>query len=152
MTVRGAAPMTARGALNVLAAVHVAPGTFLAIVAASALAGTVAAVAGERGVLVPVVVLELLLGVVLGPHVLGLHADQFIAFFSDLGLGLLFFFAGYEIDMHRIMPATAAAGAARLGAVARARVHDRRRARGRRASCCRCCTRARRWRRRRSAR
>lgn len=51
----------------------------------------------------PVVVIELLLGVVLGPQVLGLHVNQFIQFFSDLGLGLLFFFAGYEIDMHRIM-------------------------------------------------
>jgi Kef-type K+ transport system membrane component KefB len=87
----------------VLAAVHVAPGTFFAIIAASALAGTITAVAGEHGVLVPVVVVELLLGVVLGPQALGLHVNQFITFFSDLGLGLLFFFAGYEIDMHRIM-------------------------------------------------
>ena len=86
-----------------LAAVHVAPGTFFAIIAVSALAGTVTAIAGDRGVLVPVVVVELLLGVVLGPQVLGLHVNQFITFFSDLGLGLLFFFAGYEIDMHRIM-------------------------------------------------
>ncbi len=82
--------------------VHVAPGTFLAIVAASALAGTLAGVAAGRGVLVPVVVVELLLGVLLGPRVLGLHATQFIEFFADLGLGLLFFFAGYEIDLRRI--------------------------------------------------
>ncbi|HEY2282556.1 MAG TPA: cation:proton antiporter [Solirubrobacteraceae bacterium] len=86
-----------------LAVVHVAPGTFFAIIAASALAGSVTAVAGEHGVLVPVVVVELLLGVVLGPQALGLHVNQFITFFSDLGLGLLFFFAGYEIDLHRIM-------------------------------------------------
>jgi Kef-type K+ transport system membrane component KefB len=84
------------------AVIHVAPGTFLAIVAASALAGTLAGVAAGRGLLVPVVVIELLLGVVLGPRVLGLHATQFIEFFSDLGLGLLFFFAGYEIDLRRI--------------------------------------------------
>ena len=81
----------------------VAPGTFLAIVAVSAGAGTVAALTGRTGVVVPVVVIELLAGVVLGPHVLGLHVTAFINFFSDLGLGLLFFFAGYEIDMHRIM-------------------------------------------------
>lgn len=86
-----------------LAVVHVAPGTFFAVIAASALAGAVAAVAGDRGVLVPVVVVELLLGVVLGPRVLGLHVNQFIEFFSDLGLGMLFFFAGYEIDIRRIM-------------------------------------------------
>jgi Kef-type K+ transport system membrane component KefB len=48
-------------------------------------------------------VLELLLGIVVGPHVLGLaHRDDFIDFFSNLGLGMLFFFAGYEIDFERI--------------------------------------------------
>lgn len=84
------------------AAVNLAPGTFLAIVAASALAGTIAAVAAGRGLVLPVVVLELLLGIVLGPRVLGLHVTELIGFFSDLGLGLLFFFAGYEIDVRRI--------------------------------------------------
>ncbi len=88
--------------LTVLGVVHVSPGTFFAIIAASALAATVAATAGARGLIVPVVVVELLLGVVLGPHVLGLKVTPFILFFSDLGLGLLFFFAGYEIDIHRI--------------------------------------------------
>lgn len=83
-----------------LGVVHVAPGTFFAIIAASALAATTA---GGRGLAVPVVVIELLLGVTLGPYVLGLHVNQFIQFFADLGLGLLFFFAGYEIDMQRIM-------------------------------------------------
>jgi Kef-type K+ transport system membrane component KefB len=47
-------------------------------------------------------VLELAFGVVLGPEVLGLHATPFITFFADLGLGLLFFFAGYEIDLRRV--------------------------------------------------
>jgi Kef-type K+ transport system membrane component KefB len=51
----------------------------------------------------PVVVLELLLGIAIGPHGLGLaEMDDFIAFFGSLGLGLLFFFAGYEIDFDRI--------------------------------------------------
>ncbi|HEY5193581.1 MAG TPA: cation:proton antiporter [Solirubrobacteraceae bacterium] len=86
-----------------LGVVHVAPGTFFAVIAASALAATIATVAGGRGVVVPVVVIELLLGVLLGPQLLGLQVNQFIQFFSDLGLGLLFFFAGYEIDIHRIM-------------------------------------------------
>ncbi len=86
-----------------LGVVHVAPGTFFAVIAASALAATIATVAGGRGLVVPVVVIELLLGIVLGPYVLGLHVNQFIQFFADLGLGLLFFFAGYEIDMQRIM-------------------------------------------------
>ncbi len=48
-------------------------------------------------------VLELVLGIVLGPHVLGLNPGAGVAFFSDLGLGLLFFFAGYEIDVRRIL-------------------------------------------------
>ena len=43
------------------------------------------------------------MGVIIGPQVLGLHVDPFVGFFSDLGLGLLFFFAGYELDIGRIM-------------------------------------------------
>jgi Kef-type K+ transport system membrane component KefB len=82
--------------------VNLHPGTFLAIVVASALAGTIAAVAGGRGLVLPVVVLELLLGILLGPWVIGLHVSELVGFFSDLGLGLLFFFAGYEIDLRRI--------------------------------------------------
>lgn len=78
-------------------------GSFLTIVVTAALAGTVAAVAGQRNVFLPVVVLELLLGVIVGPQVLDLaHVNAFTAFFSDLGLGMLFFFAGYEIDFARI--------------------------------------------------
>jgi Kef-type K+ transport system membrane component KefB len=51
----------------------------------------------------PVVVVELFLGIVVGPEVLDLAGtDSFIEFFSNLGLGMLFFFAGYEIDFERI--------------------------------------------------
>jgi Kef-type K+ transport system membrane component KefB len=85
-----------------LAVVNLSPGTFLVIVACSAVAGTLAALAGGRGVVVPVVVLELLFGILVGPQVLGLHVTQLVSFFADLGLGLLFFFAGYEIDVRRI--------------------------------------------------
>ena len=45
---------------------------------------------------------ELLLGVVIGPQVLGLDVTEFMTFFASLGLGMLFFFAGYEIDLKRI--------------------------------------------------
>ena len=49
------------------------------------------------------VVLELVLGIVIGPQVLHLaHSDAFIDFFSSLGSGMLFYFAGYEIDFERI--------------------------------------------------
>src|SRR4051812_42521221 len=78
------------------------PDSFLAVVATAALAGTLATMATARGVLVPTVVAELVLGVVIGPQVLGLHVTDFMVFFADLGLGMLFFFAGYEIDLHRI--------------------------------------------------
>ena len=78
-------------------------GSFLAIVGAAALAGTVAALAGARKVFIPVVVVELVLGVVIGPQALDIaHVDRFTEFFSNLGLGMLFFFAGYEIDVARI--------------------------------------------------
>ena len=78
-------------------------GSFLAIVATAAVAGMVVAVAGARGLFLPVVVVELTLGVVVGPQVLDLaHVNAFTEFFGDLGLGMLFFFAGYEIDLIRI--------------------------------------------------
>jgi Kef-type K+ transport system membrane component KefB len=76
--------------------------SFFVIVVIAALAAiTVAAV--PRRLAPPVVVVELLLGIVVGPEVLGLaETDDFIDFFSNLGLGMLFFFAGYEIDFERI--------------------------------------------------
>jgi Kef-type K+ transport system membrane component KefB len=78
-------------------------GSFLAIVVTGAVAGTVAAVAGGRGLFLPVVVLELVFGIVIGPQGLDIaHVNDFTGFFSDLGLGMLFFFAGYEIDIPRI--------------------------------------------------
>jgi len=70
-------------------------------VIAAAAAITVAVV--PRQFAPPVVVVELLLGIVVGPEVLGLaQTDDFIDFFSNLGLGMLFFFAGYEIDFERM--------------------------------------------------
>jgi Kef-type K+ transport system membrane component KefB len=78
-------------------------GSFLAIVATAAVAGMLVAVAGGRGLFLPVVVVELTLGVLVGPQVLDLaHVNAFTEFFGDLGLGMLFFFAGYEIDLIRI--------------------------------------------------
>jgi Kef-type K+ transport system membrane component KefB len=74
---------------------------FVVVVIAAVAAITVAVV--PRQFAPPVVVVELLLGIVVGPEVLGLaETDDFIDFFSNLGLGMLFFFAGYEIDFERI--------------------------------------------------
>jgi Kef-type K+ transport system membrane component KefB len=95
------------GALTVAAGaptvLSVDAGSFLAIVATAAIAGTLSGVAGMRGIFIPVVVVELALGVVIGPQALDLaQVNSFTDFFADLGLGMLFFFAGYEIDIARI--------------------------------------------------
>lgn len=76
--------------------------SFLVIVGVAALAALAVAIFGRR-VAIPVVVIELLLGILIGPQVLGFaQPDDFIQFFANLGLGMLFFFAGYEIDFQRI--------------------------------------------------
>jgi Kef-type K+ transport system membrane component KefB len=76
--------------------------SFFAIVLIAALAAVTVAVL-PRAMAPPVVVVELLLGIVIGPEVLDLaKTDDFINFFANLGLGMLFFFAGYEIDFERI--------------------------------------------------
>lgn len=76
--------------------------SFFAIVVVAALSAITVALVPRRFA-PPVVVIELLLGIVIGPEVLDLaRTDDFIEFFSNLGLGMLFFFAGYEIDFERI--------------------------------------------------
>jgi Kef-type K+ transport system membrane component KefB len=76
--------------------------SFLVIVVAAAAAGILVAVL-EPKIALPVVVLELLFGIVIGPDLLNIaQVDDFTNFFGNLGLGMLFFFAGYEIDFDRI--------------------------------------------------
>ena len=76
--------------------------SFFVIVGAAALASLLVLGVG-RWIPIPVVVVELVLGIVIGPQVLDLATpDDFIAFFAELGLGMLFFFAGFEIDFQRI--------------------------------------------------
>ncbi|HET8968418.1 MAG TPA: cation:proton antiporter [Gaiellaceae bacterium] len=51
----------------------------------------------------PTVVVEIVLGILIGPAVLGLaEVDVYIAFLSDFGLALLFFFAGLEVIEHHV--------------------------------------------------
>ena len=84
------------------AAVQVDTGSFFAVVVVAAVAAITVALVPKRFA-PPVVVLELMMGIAIGPAVLGLaHVDEFTEFFSNLGLGMLFFFAGYEIDFERI--------------------------------------------------
>ena len=94
-----------------IAATQVDTGSFFAIVLVAALAAITVAVVPKRFA-PPVVVLELMAGILIGPHVLGFaHGGDFIEFFSNLGLGMLFFFAGYEIDFQRIKGAPLELGA-----------------------------------------
>ena len=82
--------------------IEVDTNSFFVIVVVSALAAVTIALVPRR-LAPPVVVIELLLGILVGPEVLDLaETDDFIEFFSNLGLGMLFFFAGYEIDFERI--------------------------------------------------
>ncbi|HEX2127436.1 MAG TPA: cation:proton antiporter [Thermoleophilaceae bacterium] len=76
--------------------------SFLVIAGVSALAAFLSAVLASR-ITLPVVVLEIVAGIILGPELLDLaRPDEFVEFFASLGLGMLFFFAGYEIDFARI--------------------------------------------------
>jgi Kef-type K+ transport system membrane component KefB len=82
--------------------VNVDAGSFLVIVTVAALAALLAGWVQPR-LAIPVVVIEIVSGIIVGPELLDLaEPDNFIEFFSNLGLGMLFFFAGYEIDFHRI--------------------------------------------------
>jgi Kef-type K+ transport system membrane component KefB len=94
------------------AVIDVDTSSFFAIVLVAAVAAVTVVVVPHRFA-PPVVVLELVLGIAIGPEVLDLaHSDEFIAFFSNLGLGMLFYFAGYEIDFERIKGKPLALGAA----------------------------------------
>lgn len=85
--------------------------SFFAIVVVAAVAAVTVAVVPKKFA-PPVVVLELVLGILIGPEVLGLaESSDFVDFFANLGLGMLFFFAGYEIDFERIKGAPMKLGA-----------------------------------------
>jgi Kef-type K+ transport system membrane component KefB len=76
--------------------------SLLVIVVTSALAGLLVMLASPK-LVIPVVVVELILGIVIGPQVTDLaQVDPTTEFLGNLGLGMLFFFAGYEIDFPRI--------------------------------------------------
>ena len=70
----------------------------LGVLVVAALAPVVAAVL--PGIRVPAVVLEIVLGVVVGPHALGwLEPDLVVQIVALLGLALLLFLAGLEVDL-----------------------------------------------------
>jgi Kef-type K+ transport system membrane component KefB len=76
--------------------------SLLVIVATAAVAGLLVMLASPR-LTIPVVVVELILGIIIGPQVTDIaQVDPTTDFLGNLGLGMLFFFAGYEIDFDRI--------------------------------------------------
>ncbi|MFJ6567989.1 cation:proton antiporter [Streptomyces sp. NPDC091292] len=82
------------------------PGTLVLIMAVAVLAPFLADLTARR-VRVPLVIFEIALGIVIGPAVLGwAHSDQVIDALSHLGLAMLIFLAGYEIDFGSVRGAT----------------------------------------------
>jgi Kef-type K+ transport system membrane component KefB len=74
----------------------------LVLVLAASSAGAVLSRLHHRVVL-PTVVLEIVLGIVIGPEVLGIaEVDTYVNFLANLGLALLFFFAGLEVVEKRV--------------------------------------------------
>ncbi|WP_030871295.1 MULTISPECIES: cation:proton antiporter [Streptomyces violaceoruber group] len=73
-------------------------GTLVLILAAAVLAPLLVHATGRR-VRVPLVIFEISLGIVMGPDVLGwARPDDVVDTLADLGLSMLIFLAGYEID------------------------------------------------------
>ena len=74
------------------------PGTLVLIMGVAVLAPLLVYVAGRR-VRVPLVIFEIGLGILVGPDVLGwARPDEVVDTLADLGLSMLIFLAGYEID------------------------------------------------------
>ncbi|WP_448810257.1 cation:proton antiporter [Agromyces bauzanensis] len=75
----------------------------LVLFPAAAVAAPLLVRALSRWVAIPLVVFEILLGLVLGPAMLGwIVPDDLMAFLADFGLAMLFFLAGNEIDFGAI--------------------------------------------------
>jgi len=76
----------------------------LVLVLAAASAGAILSRLHSRVVL-PTVVLEIVLGILIGPEGLdAAHVDSQITFLANFGLVFLFFFAGIELIEHRVAP------------------------------------------------
>ena len=57
----------------------------------------------RMSVRVPVVVWEMVLGILIGPQVMGLvHAEGLLDWLGGLGLGALFFMAGIDLDLEKV--------------------------------------------------
>jgi len=71
------------------------------VLLASAVAALLSRVHGR--LILPTVVVEIVLGILIGPQMLGwAEADSYVTFLSNFGLALLFFFAGLEVIEKRV--------------------------------------------------
>ncbi|MBS2550437.1 cation:proton antiporter [Catenulispora sp. NL8] len=76
--------------------------TMLLVAVIAVLSPPLADLAGRKAP-VPLVVFEIVLGILVGPDVLGwAHDDDYVQALSQFGLAMLFFMAGYEIDFDRL--------------------------------------------------
>ena len=76
--------------------------SLIGIPAAAALAPLLSSAIG-RYIRIPLVVFEIVLGLLIGPSILGwVQPTEFTEKLSDFGLAMLFFLAGNEIDFQRI--------------------------------------------------
>jgi Kef-type K+ transport system membrane component KefB len=93
-----------RGYLSVIAArggvVNLTQGLFDLVAVALVAALTPIVVALLPGPRVPQVVVFLIGGIIIGPHVLGLADMASIQLLANIGLGFLFLLAGYELEPH----------------------------------------------------
>jgi Kef-type K+ transport system membrane component KefB len=87
---------------DVLAAATAADLGSLVLVLAAASAGAIVSRLHRRVVL-PTIVVEIVLGILIGPHVLDIaQVDRYLAFLANFGLVFLFFVAGLEVIEQRV--------------------------------------------------
>ena len=85
----------------VVAVSHPQLSSFVVILLASTLGALLSRLHG--GIILPTVVVEILLGVVIGPQALHLaNTNSYTAVFADLGLAFIFFVAGIEVMEKRV--------------------------------------------------
>ncbi|MDX2392988.1 MULTISPECIES: cation:proton antiporter [unclassified Streptomyces] len=78
------------------------PGTFVLIMVVAVLA-PILAHGVSRWLSVPLVIFEIVMGILIGPDVLGwAHTGDVIDVLSELGLAMLIFLAGYEIQFDQV--------------------------------------------------
>ncbi|WP_022891886.1 cation:proton antiporter [Agromyces subbeticus] len=81
---------------------HISVGTMVLVPAIAVAAPLLVRLVG-RWVAIPLVVFEIVLGLALGPAMLGwVEPDEFMSLLADFGLAMLFFLAGNEIDFRAI--------------------------------------------------